>query len=152
MTNLQFLELLPIAIYLITILIIGLNNRAANSSLNEFVLGGRRLTLPGFIATLVTTWYGGILGVGEFTYLYGISNWVVFGLPYYLFAFIFAFYLAPKIQSSPHLSIPEHFYQCSGNAAGVISAIFTFFMILPAPYVLMVGFLIHWISGWLAAL
>jgi SSS family solute:Na+ symporter len=148
MTNLQFLELLPIAIYLITILIIGLNNRAANSSLNEFVLGGRRLTLPGFIATLVTTWYGGILGVGEFTYLYGISNWVVFGLPYYLFAFIFAFYLAPKIQSSPHLSIPEHFYQCSGNAAGVISAIFTFFMILPAPYVLMVGFLLNWISGW----
>jgi SSS family solute:Na+ symporter len=148
MIDFHFLEWLPVALYLLAILIIGLRSHPANSSVDDFVLGGRRLTLPGFVATLVTTWYGGILGVGEFTYLYGISNWVVFGLPYYVFAFIFAFYFAPKIQSTPHLSIPEHFYKHSGNAAGALSAIFTFFMILPAPYVLMVGFLLNWISGW----
>ena len=43
---------------------------------NEFILSGRRLSLPGFIATLVTTWYGAILGIGENTYLHGIQTWL----------------------------------------------------------------------------
>ena len=33
----------------------------------EFLLAGRSLTVPVFVMTLVSTWYGGILGVGEFT-------------------------------------------------------------------------------------
>ena len=32
----------------------------------DFLVAGRRLTLPGFVATLVASWYGGILGVGEY--------------------------------------------------------------------------------------
>ena len=47
--------------------------------------------------TLVSTWYGGILGVGEFSYRYGISNWVIQGVPYYVFALFFAFLLAKRI-------------------------------------------------------
>ena len=52
----------------------------------DYIVAGRRLTLPAFTASLVTTWYGGILGVGEYTWTYGISNWLVFGVPYYLCA------------------------------------------------------------------
>jgi SSS family solute:Na+ symporter len=34
----------------------------------NFLVAGRTLSLPAFVATLVATWYGGILGVGEFAY------------------------------------------------------------------------------------
>ena len=47
----------------------------------EYLVMGRTLALPAFVATLVSTWYGGVLGVGEYSYRYGISNWLVFGLP-----------------------------------------------------------------------
>ncbi len=146
--KLHFLEILPITIYFIAILALGFVKTGKYDSDEDFILGGRQLTLLPFIATLVTTWYGGILGVGEFTYLYGVSNWIVFGAPYYLFAILFAYFFAPKIQASPFVSIPDQFYAHFGKTGGMLSSIFTFFMVLPAPYVLMVGFLIHWISGW----
>ncbi len=144
----HFLEVLPILLYLAGILLLGFRRKGDAASAEEFILGGRQLTLPAFVATLVTTWYGGILGVGEFTYLYGISNWIVFGLPYYVFAVLFAIFFAPKIQAAPMMSIPDQFYHHYGRAGGVLSSIYTFFMVLPAPYVLMVGFLLHWLSGW----
>src|SRR3990172_10946301 len=67
---------------------------------DEFLVAGRSLTLPVFVATLVSTWYGGILGAGEFSYTHGLSTWTVFGLPYYVFAVLFAFFLAPRIRRS----------------------------------------------------
>lgn len=146
--NLNYLEALPILIYLIAILLLGFFTKKEEDSEEDFILGGRQLTLPAFVATLVTTWYGGILGVGEFTYLYGLSNWIVFGLPYYIFALLFAFFLAAKIRESSFLSIPDQFYRNFGNAGGYMGAVYTFFMTLPAPYILMVGLLLHLISGW----
>ena len=62
----------------------------------DYLVAGRRLTLPGFVASLVTTWYGGILGVGEYGWSYGISSWLVFGVPYYLWAGVFALVLARR--------------------------------------------------------
>ncbi|RMH78947.1 MAG: sodium:solute symporter family protein [Calditrichaeota bacterium] len=146
--SLHYLEIIPILAYLGALLWLGFRRRQRDASEEDFILGGRRLTLPAFVATLVTTWYGGILGVGEFTYLYGVSNWVVFGLPYYVYALLFAWLLAPRIQQARLLSIPDQFYNHFGRAGGALSAVFTFFMTLPAPYVLMVGLLIHFLSGW----
>lgn len=146
--QLHYLEYLPILIYLILLLVIGFRKRTAQPGKEDFILGGRQLTLPAFIATLVTTWYGGILGVGEFTYLYGISNWIVFGVPYYIFAILFAIFLAPKIQPARAMSIPDQFFAHYGKPAGYLGAVFTLFMTLPAPYVLMVGLLIQVITGW----
>ena len=48
--------------------------RAADAP--DYLVAGRRLTLPAFVATLVATWYGGILGIGEYTWRYGVSNWL----------------------------------------------------------------------------
>ena len=148
MIKLHPLEIIPILLYLALLLFIGFRKRSNLSDEEDFILGGRRLTLPAFVATLVTTWYGGILGVGEFTYRYGLSNWVVFGLPYYIFAILFAFLLASRIRKAQLLSIPDQLYRNYGYGNGLIGTIYTFFMTLPAPYVLMVGFLIQLISGW----
>ena len=52
------------------------------SAADEFLLAGRTLTLPAFVATLVSTWYGGIIAVGEYVYDNGIVTWIVFGVPY----------------------------------------------------------------------
>ncbi len=61
--------------YFIILLILGYKayKSTEHKSEKDFILANRSLSLPAFVATLVTTWYGGILGVGEFTYLYGIS-------------------------------------------------------------------------------
>ena len=45
----------------------------------DYLLMGRKLTLPLFVATLVATWYGGIFGVNEITFNYGIYNCVTQG-------------------------------------------------------------------------
>jgi SSS family solute:Na+ symporter len=148
MIKLHFLEAFPIILYLILILYLGFRNRNKNKNLDDFILGSRLLTLPAFIATLVTTWYGGILGVGEFTYRFGLSNWIVFGLPYYIFAILFAFFLAPKIRSANLHSIPDQFYKNYGKTNGLIGTVFTFFMTMPAAYVLMLGLLIKIITDW----
>jgi len=68
--------------------------KSTENSTAEFILAGRKLTLPLFVATLVATWYGSILGVGEFVFNSGIVAWVCFGLPYYISAVIFAIFFA----------------------------------------------------------
>ena len=96
-----------IVLYFIGLLYLGLRKRLkGDSTTGELILGGRMLTLPAFVASLVSTWYGGILGVGEYSYLYGLSNWLVFGLPYYLAAAVFAIFLARKARDSMVLTIP----------------------------------------------
>jgi len=131
--------------YFIIILILGY--KAYKSTLHksdkDFILANRSLSLPAFVATLVTTWYGGILGVGEFTYLYGISSWIVFGLPYYVFALLFAFFIAKKVRQENQFTIADIFYDRYGKSVGLLSSVFLIFMTSPAPYILMLAFLLQ---------
>ena len=136
-------DLIPILIYILLILWFGFKARRKDSDTDEFLLGGRSLSLPAFVATLVSTWYGGILGVGEFVYRQGISVWFVFGLPYYFFALLFALLLAPKIRSSESYSIPDMFYRTYDKPTGLLGSTFILFMTSPAPYILMVGLLLQ---------
>lgn len=142
------IDLILIGIYLIGILLLGLkNSQRYRSDIDGYLLAGRRLSLPAFVATLVATWYGGILGVGEFTYRYGVLNWVTQGLPYYLFAILFGVFLAPRIQRSGLYTIPDQIYQRFGKPAGFLGSFFIFFLTSPAPHLLMVGLLVSTIFG-----
>jgi SSS family solute:Na+ symporter len=135
--------------YVIFLLYLGYRayRKTQQDSESDFLLANRSLTLPAFVATLVTTWYGGILGIGEFTYLNGISTWFVFGLPYYFFAAVFALFLAGKVRSINLFTIPDAFYAVYDTKTGLFSSIIVLIMTSPAPYILMVGFLIQWIFG-----
>ncbi|MEJ2051568.1 MAG: hypothetical protein P8Y60_17335, partial [Calditrichota bacterium] len=53
-----------------------------------------------------------------------------------------------RIRKAQLLSIPDQLYQHYGYGNGLTGTIYTFFMTLPAPYVLMVGFLVQLITGW----
>ncbi|RMF09827.1 MAG: sodium:solute symporter family protein [Candidatus Neomarinimicrobiota bacterium] len=108
----------------------------------DFILAGRRLSLPAFVATLVATWYGGILGVGENTFTYGIQTWFIFGLPYYVFALAFAYGIAPRIRQTPFRSIPDQFHQTAGPPARILAAVYIFLLASPAPYILSIGILL----------
>ncbi len=67
----HLLDLSIIAIYFVFVIALGFykSKKSATNS-NNYILAGRKLSLPGFVATLVTTWYGGILGIGENTFNY----------------------------------------------------------------------------------
>jgi SSS family solute:Na+ symporter len=118
----------------------------------DYIVLGRRLTLPAFVMTLVATWYGGILGVGEYAWRYGASNWLVFGLPYYLNAAVFALFLAARARRSLALTIPDQLAARYGRPTALAGAAMLFVMTAPAAYVLMLGSLVHLATGWPLAL
>jgi solute:Na+ symporter, SSS family len=113
----------------------------------DFLLSGRKVTLPAFVATLVSTWYGGILGIGEWSYQFGISQWLILGAPFYIFSALFAIFLAGKIRLNKALTIPEAITQRYSQRAGRISALSVFILVSPAPYILMLGLLFQFLTG-----
>lgn len=140
MISLSTLDVSIILIFFSALLFIGFLPQLINKeSVEDYVLSGRKVGLILFIVTNVSTWYGGILGVGEFTYSYGIVSWVTQGLPYYIFAIIFAIYLAPKIRNTSLLTIPDKIESVYGKQTSFISSIFIFLIVTPAPYLLMMG-------------
>ena len=86
-----------IIVYLVANAALGLvairKHRGKSSDVEEYLLAGRTLTLPAFVATLVSTWYGGIIAIGQYSFDNGLVTWVVFGIPYYVAALIFALLL-----------------------------------------------------------
>ena len=113
----------------------------------DFLLSGRKVTLPAFVATLVSTWYGGILGIGEWSYQFGISQWLILGFPFYFFSALFAIFLAGKIRMNKALTIPEAIANQYNEKAGRISALPIFILVSPAPYILMLGLLFQFLTG-----
>ncbi|MEP0766392.1 MAG: sodium:solute symporter family protein [Fimbriimonadia bacterium] len=134
-----------VALFLALVFVAGF--AARRKGVSEFMVAGRAVTLPALVATLVATWYGGILGVGEFTYNSGITNWFVNGFPYYVFAVLFAYLLAPRIRESDVYSLSDRLFQAYGRPASVIGGILTFLLTTPAPYLLMIGVLLQRVFG-----
>lgn len=121
--------------------------RKVKSDATEYLVMGRRLSLPAFVASIVSSWYGGVLGVGEYSFKQGISNWLVFGVPYYIAAFLFAMFLAKKARDTQHYSIPDQFERVYGKKTAIAGAIFVFLTTLPAAYILQMGELGNSIFG-----
>ncbi|MCX8056156.1 MAG: sodium:solute symporter family protein [Ignavibacteria bacterium] len=140
MINLSLYDYLILILYAVILLLIGfLSKRKTDTSKVDFLLAGRNLNLPMFVMVTVATWYGGILGIGEFTYRYGINSWITQGLPYYIFAILFAFFFSKKVRATNLTTIPEKLEEIYGKRVSLISSIFIFMIVNPAPYALMTG-------------
>jgi len=113
----------------------------------QFLVAGRGLTLPAFVATLVCTWYGGILAVGEYSWSWGLVNWLALGVFYYVFAAVYALFLVGRLRRSHACSIPEEIALAHGPAAGRLAALYTLLMVSPAPYILMAALILGALSG-----
>ncbi|MCK6605476.1 MAG: hypothetical protein L6Q59_11320 [Ignavibacteriaceae bacterium] len=118
-----------------------------SDSLRDAVLSSGELTLPLFVIVNVSTWYGGILGIGEFSYRYGIASWFTQGLPYYIFAIIYAFFLAARIRNEELISIPDKFEAAYGPKAAIFASAVIFLLTNPAPYLLMAGGILSSVTG-----
>jgi len=147
-SSIRDLDLVVLALYagFIVYLIFRLTRRSAKDA-TDYLLAGRALTLPAFVGTLVVSWYGGILGVGEYGFRYGISNWLVFGVPYYVAALLFALLIARKARQSSYVSIPDALNKNYGRQAGRLGGLIVFIMTAPATYLLMLGTLFGFIFG-----
>jgi len=124
-----------------------LSRRRTSDKPGSFLLAGRALSLPALVATMVTTWYGGILGVGEYAWRYGLSTWVVFGLPYYIAAIVFGLWLAPRLRRSDAVSIPDLLEKTYGRKTALTGAAGVWAGTIPVAYLLMLATLIHQATG-----
>jgi SSS family solute:Na+ symporter len=140
-----------IAFYFSSLAAVWVRAFGARPSAEDYLVAARRVTLPAFVATLVASFYGGILGVGEFTWRYGIANWVVFGVPYYVGAALFAWLLAKRAREAELLTIPDLLERAFGRGAALVGAVAVFVNAAPAAYVLMLGTLFAAMFGGPAA-
>ena len=122
-----------VLLYFLTTLGFGFCKRS-EKNVNAYLFAGRRLTIPALVATLVSTWYGGILEIGRFTYENGIITWIIFGFFYYVAALFFVKFIAPKIIETKFSTIPELFYHSFGKWSALIAIICVILMTTPAPY------------------
>ena len=146
--TLSALDLAVVGVYLAATLWLGIrSSRRAPRGEADFLLAGRALTLPAFVVTLVATWYGGVLGVGEYSYVHGLSNWLVLGVPYYIGTFLFAVLYAEKARQRNDATLPDILYETYGRPAGILGAVMVLALSLPAPYLLMLGVLLRRATG-----
>lgn len=151
--TLQPLDWFAIVFYALALLGIGFGiaprwERGSGTDAEEFLLAGRRLSLPFFVATLVATWYGAILGVGEFVYRYGVVAWLCLGVPYYVAAVSFALWIAGRIREQQTLTLPEQLQRLYGAAAGRLGALVLLVITIPAAYMLMLAQMLATLLGW----
>ncbi len=118
-------------------------DKSEQANILDYLIMGRKLTLPLFTATLVATWYGGIFGVTRIAFEKGVYNFVTQGFFWYLTYIIFAFFLVSKIKSYKAITLPELTGQMFGPKASIITSIFNFFNVLPIAYVISIGLLLQ---------
>ena len=113
----------------------------------DLLVMGRRLTLPLFVATLVATWYGGIFGVTEIAFNYGIYNFLTQGAFWYVAYLLFAFVILHKVRAHRAVTLPDLIRRMFGPRSGKVSAVFNLFNVLPIAYTISIGILLQLLFG-----
>ena len=124
------IDLILIAAYIGSLFILGYRFKKKQSDEN-FLLAARKLSLPAFVMTLVTTWYGAILGVGEFVFGFGMVGWVTNGLFWYIVYIGFAYLLSKRIHDSGHTTVADHLKDRIGKKSAGIGSILTYIITTP---------------------
>lgn len=141
--TLQLLDVAIIILLLVGWLWLGHRGRTPRQSTAvDYILAGRTLTAPLFAASLIATWYGAVLGAGEFIARYGVVMILCFGIPYYVAAAAYATMLARKIRSSETVSIADQFRRVYGDQVGYLAAVLILVLAIPAPYMLTLGMIL----------
>ncbi len=143
MITLSLADIVIILAFFVVSTMIGiLGARGTGSKKRDYLLSGGKIGLTLFVMTNVSTWYGGILGVGEYSFRYGLASWFTQGLPYYIFAVAFAFLFTKKIKAKDFYSIPDAISHTYGSRVARTASVLIFFLVSPAPYLLMVAYLL----------
>ena len=135
--------LLSFILYLFIIIVSTASIKKSNS-ISTYIFASRKLTTPALIASIVSTWYGGILAIGEFVVNNGVVTWLVFGVPYYFAALIYALFLTEKIHDGNSISIPEKISSYFGQNTRSITALLILFIASPAPYIYILSVILNY--------
>jgi SSS family solute:Na+ symporter len=111
----------------------------------DYVLAGRRVTLFPFVATMVATAYGWVLGIGELYYSFGISAWLFLSLPYSLFFMLFAIFFAKRSRESKYATLPDLLADKYGKKVAVMGSLLILLISSPAMYILMTAQILHYV-------
>lgn len=142
------LDFAVLAVFCAGLLALGFSARLRSNSILQFLAAGRALSMPVYVASLVSLWYGDVLGTGEAVPSFGIGTWVLFGVPYYVFAVLYALYFAKRVRQADQLSIPERLDRAYGRNVALAGAALVFLLAVPAAPTLALATLVQAVSGW----
>jgi SSS family solute:Na+ symporter len=142
------LDYAVIVVFVVGILGLGFSAKLRDNSILSYIAAGRNLSLPAFVATLVSTWYGGILAVGDSVKAFGVGTILLNGIPYYFFALIYALFFAKRVRGAEQISIPERLELRYGRGVALVGAGFLFMLAVPSAHVLMLGTMVQLFTGW----
>lgn len=113
----------------------------------EYLLMGRKLTLPLFVATLVSTWYGKIFGVTQIAFEKGVYCFVTQGIFWYISYGLFALIMVKRIRCYGVLTMPELLEKLMGPGPAKVAAVLVFLKTLPVVYAISVGIFLKFLFG-----
>lgn len=144
MVDFSRLDWAVLALFFAGVLTLGFSAKLKENTSVQMVAAGRALTMPLFVATLITTWYGGVLGTPEFYHSssFGLGTLTVNGLPYWIAGLLFAIFLAKRIRREDQISIPERVERCYGRVPALVAAALVAVLATPAAFLLMLGTLL----------
>lgn len=150
---LSTLDLALLAAYVLAVGLIGWrvgrsDGGRERAGADDFLLAGRQLTLPLFVGSLVSTWYGGLLGVTEIAFTNGLAAWLTQGGFWYVAYVIFALALAGRLAESGHVTLPDQLGALHGDGARLLATLLNFLNVVPIAYALSLGVLVHLALGW----
>ena len=126
MLHLAALDYIAAGLFIAFILFLGLSTKLKENTIVQFLLAGRSLTLPVYVAAIVSSWYGGVLGIGEAITSFGVGTFTVLSIPYYLSTLLYAFVFAKRIRHSKQVSIPERLSLRFGSRVGFFGSLLIF--------------------------
>ena len=149
MINLSTIDYAILIGYFLLVFAIGFFvKKDQGDDLENYFLAGRKLTLPLFVATLVSTWYGNLLSMGELAFKQGLVMWLTQGIFWYFAYFFVAFFLAEKIYKTQFFSIPDQLEAKYNKATALLGAVVNLLVMTPAVYILSLAYVCQLIFGW----
>jgi solute:Na+ symporter, SSS family len=143
MIQFSILDYAIFAFYFLSVIFISAILSRKIKGMESYLLAGRRLTLPLFVGSLVSTWYGGIIGVGEISYSAGIYNLITQGFFWYISYIIFALFLAQRLRRSNQYTLPDQLEIFYGKSARKVGLFLNFFNVVPIVYVISLGVMLE---------
>ncbi len=142
--DLSVFVILTVLTLLYTVL---LSRRHNEKSAVDYLLFGRKLTLPLFVTTLVSTWYGDIFGVTQIAFKRGINTIAIYGIGFYISGIFFMVFFVEKARKMNVFTLPEIIQKKYGKTAYKLSSLMILIKALPVTYLIGIGLLIQRLFG-----
>ena len=124
-----------------------LSRKHNEKSAVDYLLFGRKLTLPLFVTTLVSTWYGDIFGVTQIAFKRGINTIAIYGIGFYISGIFFMIFFVEKARKMNVFTLPEIIQKKYGKTAYKLSSLMILIKALPVTYLIGIGLLIQRLFG-----